>query len=99
MSFAQTMDRRSVALLAVGHFTDDINQSFLPALLPMLVAVQHLSYAVAATLVLAQAISSSVVQPLIGYMADKRPLPWIAGLGLLFQEYGADFSCALAQLR
>jgi FSR family fosmidomycin resistance protein-like MFS transporter len=88
MSFAQTMDRRSVALLAVGHFTDDINQSFLPALLPMLVAVQHLSYAVAATLVLAQAISSSVVQPLIGYMADKRPLPWIAGLGLLFAGGG-----------
>jgi len=85
---AQTMDRRSVALLAVGHFTDDINQSFLPALLPMLVAVQHLSYAVAATLVLAQGISSSVVQPAIGYIADKRPLPWIAGLGLLFAGGG-----------
>jgi FSR family fosmidomycin resistance protein-like MFS transporter len=87
-STAQAMDRRSVVLLAVGHFTDDINQSFLPALLPLLVAAQHLSYAVAATLVLAQGISSSVVQPVIGYIADKRPLPWIAGLGLVFAGGG-----------
>jgi FSR family fosmidomycin resistance protein-like MFS transporter len=77
------MDRRAIGLLALGHFADDINQSFLPGLLPLLVVARHLSYQAAATLVLAQAISSSFVQPLIGYLADKRPMPWLAGLGLL----------------
>ncbi len=60
------MDRRAIALLALGHVSDDINQSFLPALLPLLVLERHLSYQAAATLVLAQAISSSFVQPAIG---------------------------------
>ena len=75
-------------MLALGHFADDINQSFLPALLPLLVLERHLTYQAAATLVLAQAISSSFVQPLIGYLADKRPMPWLAGLGLLLAGLG-----------
>jgi FSR family fosmidomycin resistance protein-like MFS transporter len=82
------MDRRAIGLLALGHFADDINQSFLPGLLPLLVVARHLSYQAAATLVLAQAISSSFVQPLIGYLADKRPMPWLAGLGLLLAGLG-----------
>ena len=82
------MDVRAIGLLALGHFTDDYNQSFLPGLLPLLVVSRHLTYEAAATLVLAQAISSSVVQPAIGYLADKRPMPWLAGLGLLLAGAG-----------
>jgi FSR family fosmidomycin resistance protein-like MFS transporter len=82
------MDRRAIFLLALGHFADDINQSFLPGLLPLLVISRHLSYQAAGTLVLGQAISSSFVQPLIGYLADKRPMPWLAGLGLLLAGLG-----------
>jgi FSR family fosmidomycin resistance protein-like MFS transporter len=81
-------DRRALLLLALGHLADDVNQSFLPALLPLLVVQRHLSYQAAATLVLAQAISSSVVQPAIGFIADKYPMPWIAGLGLLLAGFG-----------
>lgn len=81
-------DRRALLLLAVGHLADDVNQSFLPALLPLLVVQRHLSCQAAATLVLAQAISSSVVQPAIGFIADKYPMPWIAGVGLLLAGFG-----------
>ena len=81
-------DRRALLLLAFGHLADDINQSFLPAMLPLLVLQRHLSYQAAATLVLAQAISSSVIQPAIGFIADKYPMPWIAGVGLLFAGLG-----------
>jgi FSR family fosmidomycin resistance protein-like MFS transporter len=100
------IDRRAISLLALGHLADDVNQSFLPALLPLLVLERHLSYQAAATLVLAQAISSSVVQPAIGFIADKYPMPWIAGLGLLLAgggiaaigfmpTYALIFVCAL----
>jgi FSR family fosmidomycin resistance protein-like MFS transporter len=82
------IDRRAISLLALGHLADDVNQSFLPALLPLLVLERHLTYQAAATLVLAQAISSSVVQPAIGFIADKHPMPWIAGLGLLLAGFG-----------
>jgi FSR family fosmidomycin resistance protein-like MFS transporter len=100
------MDRRAISLLALAHITDDVNQSFLPALLPLLVAERHLTYAAAATLVLGQAMSSSVVQPAIGYLADKRPMPWLVGLGLILAgggiagigfmpSYALIFACAL----
>jgi FSR family fosmidomycin resistance protein-like MFS transporter len=82
------VDRRAITLLAFGHLADDVNQSFLPALLPLLVLERHLTYQAAATLVLAQAISSSVVQPAIGFIADKYPMPWIAGLGMLLAGLG-----------
>ncbi len=77
-----------MGLLAFGHVTDDINQSFIPAMLPFLIVSLHLTYAAAGTLVLAQAISSSVIQPAIGNLADKRPLPWLIGLGLLLAGGG-----------
>jgi FSR family fosmidomycin resistance protein-like MFS transporter len=100
------IDVRAIALLALGHTSDDINQSFLPALLPLLVAQRHLTFAAAASLVLAQAISSSFVQPAIGYLADTRPMPWLAGVGLLLAgggiaaigfmpTYALIFVCAL----
>ena len=82
------MDRRAIGLLALGHFADDINQSFLPGLLPLLVISRHLSYEAAGTIVLAQAFSSSFIQPLIGYIADKRPMPWLAGVGMLLAGLG-----------
>jgi len=82
------MDRRAMGLLAFGHLTDDINQSFIPAMLPFRIVSLHLTYAAAGTLVLAQAISSSVIQPAIGNLADKRPLPWLIAVGLLLAGGG-----------
>ena len=100
------IDVRAISLLALGHVSDDVNQSFLPALLPLLVAQRHLTFVAAASLVLAQAISSSVVQPAIGFLADTRPMPWLAGVGLLLAgggiaaigfmpTYALIFCCAL----
>jgi len=100
------LDVRAISLLGVGHVSDDLNQSFLPALLPLLVLSRHLTFEAAAALVFAQAISSSFVQPAIGYLADARPMPWLAGAGLLLAgggiaaigfmpTYALIFVCAL----
>lgn len=82
------LDVRSMALLASAHLADDCNQSFIPALLPYLIAHWQISHATAASLVLCQAISSSVVQPAIGHLADRRSMPWLIPLGLLFAGGG-----------
>jgi FSR family fosmidomycin resistance protein-like MFS transporter len=82
------MDIRGMTLLALGHVTDDINQSFIVAVLPYLIITLHLSYQSAATLVLGQAISSSVIQPAVGLLADKRALPWLIPVGLLLAGGG-----------
>jgi FSR family fosmidomycin resistance protein-like MFS transporter len=77
-----------MALLATAHVSDDLNQSFIPALLPYLIIWRGISHTEAGTLVLAQAIASSVLQPVIGYVADRRQMPWLIGVGLMLAGCG-----------
>ncbi len=85
---AAEADYKSIALLSACHFSDDINQGVVPAMLPFLIAAYHLSYAAAAGLVLAQTLFSSVAQPLFGLLADRRPSPWLIPVGLSFAGIG-----------
>ena len=78
---AAGVDRRAMAVLSTGHMFTDIAQGSIPALLPFLIADRHISIAAASALVLAATISSSVVQPLFGYLSDRVSLPWLMPLG------------------
>jgi FSR family fosmidomycin resistance protein-like MFS transporter len=71
-----------------GHIFTDINQGALPALLPFLISAYHLSYTLAASLVLASGIVSSVVQPLFGWLGDRVDRPWLMSLGVLLAGSG-----------
>ena len=75
-------------LLATAHVADDVNQSFIPALLPYLILDRHLTHETAGAIVFCQAISSSVVQPAIGHLADRRSMPWLIAVGLLLAGGG-----------
>jgi FSR family fosmidomycin resistance protein-like MFS transporter len=70
-----------MTVLSAGHVFTDIAQGSIPALLPFLITRDHLSYAAASALVLAATISSSVIQPLFGYVSDRLSLPWLMPLG------------------
>jgi FSR family fosmidomycin resistance protein-like MFS transporter len=78
---AHGVDRRAMATLSAGHLFTDVAQGSVPALLPFLIAQDHLSYAAASALVLAATISSSVIQPVFGHLSDRRSLPWLMPLG------------------
>ncbi len=78
---AAGVDRRAMAVLSLGHMFTDIAQGSIPALLPFLIAKDHLSYAAASALVLAATISSSIIQPLFGHVSDRLSLPWLMPLG------------------
>jgi len=77
------MAHRTIALLSLGHLVTDINQGALPALLPFLIAEYHLSYAAAGFLIFACNITSTVVQPLFGHLADRRSSPWLLPAGIV----------------
>jgi FSR family fosmidomycin resistance protein-like MFS transporter len=51
-------------------------------------ASHNMSYAAAASLVFAANVSSSIIQPLFGYFADKIAVPWIMPLGILLAGAG-----------
>jgi FSR family fosmidomycin resistance protein-like MFS transporter len=66
----------------------DIVQGALPAMLPFLKERFDLSYAVTGTLLMAAHLTSSVVQPLFGYLTDRRPFPILLPLGCAISGVG-----------
>jgi MFS transporter, FSR family, fosmidomycin resistance protein len=81
-------DRRSISILSIAHLVNDSNQSAIPAILPWLVAHHGLSLAQAALLVLAMNLSSSVVQPLFGYLSDRTSLVWLIPAAIFLGCFG-----------
>src|SRR3954451_4103111 len=86
------VDRRGMAVLAGGHALADTCQGAVPAMLPFLIAEHHYSYAAASALVLAATVSSSVIQPVFGYYADRRSLAWLMPIGLLVAVVGVGLA-------
>lgn len=82
------MSQRTVVLLSLGHLVTDINQGALPALLPFLIAEHHLSYTAAGFLIFACNIASTVVQPIFGHLADRRPNAWLLPAGIVLAGAG-----------
>lgn len=77
-------DKRILLSLTAGHLFDDIYVNTLPPLIPVLVSDLSLSFSKAGLLVTLFTISSSVGQPMFGYVTDKYRLKWISAVGLMW---------------
>ena len=82
------MKMKYLLLLSAGHFFVDLNQGALPAMLPFLIAAGGLTYAQAGGLSFAAAITSSVTQPIFGFLADKMSKIWLLPFGVLLAGCG-----------
>jgi FSR family fosmidomycin resistance protein-like MFS transporter len=79
---------RLLGLLALGHLVVDTNQGALPALLPFLKASFGLSYTAAGTVLLVANVTSSVVQPVFGYLSDRMARRWLLPWALVLASAG-----------
>lgn len=77
-----------ILALAVGHLVTDLQAGALPIVLPHLKELFTLSYSQLAAIVLTQNITSSVIQPVFGYITDKRSMPVLLPFALLWQVRG-----------
>jgi FSR family fosmidomycin resistance protein-like MFS transporter len=84
-------DIRLLSFLALGHMVIDINQGSFPVILPFLKDALNLSYAATGLIVLAANITSSLIQPLFGYLADKTARRWLLPISVLFSAVGLGF--------
>ncbi|WP_175498377.1 MFS transporter [Desulfuromusa kysingii] len=75
-------------LLSLSHLANDINQGALPALLPFLIVKHTLSYSAAAGIMFAFTITSTVIQPLLGHLADRFNNSWLIPSGLIMAGGG-----------
>ncbi len=88
METIKKTDYQGLALLCLGHMVTDLNTSALPALLPFLKETLGLSYAMAGTIILFSNMTSSVIQPAFGYLADRQSLRWFLPLGCFCAALG-----------
>ncbi len=72
-------DPRGVALMAWAHFAHDLYPSFLGVLVPAVQAKLGVSLALASAMVPAQQLPS-IVQPFLGYIADRTSRRWFVVL-------------------
>jgi MFS transporter, FSR family, fosmidomycin resistance protein len=82
------IEPRSMVALSGGHFAVDFASGSVPALIPFLTDRFHLSYTLAAVLLLAATVSSSLVQPLFGLWSDRRGALWLVPAGAALAAVG-----------
>jgi MFS transporter, FSR family, fosmidomycin resistance protein len=78
----ERIDVRAMTALSSGHLAVDFAGGALFVLIPYLHDKFHLSYTLAAVLVLCSAISGSIVQPLFGLWSDRRGAIWLIPVGV-----------------
>ena len=77
-------------ILAIGfcHMLNDMMQSLLPAIYPSLKASFGLSFGQIGMVTLVYQVTASILQPLVGVYADRRPTPMALPGGTLFSLAG-----------
>ncbi|TDR89911.1 MFS transporter [Enterovirga rhinocerotis] len=69
--------------LSVAHLLNDLIQSMIPAIYPLIKDAYALDFTKIGLITLAFQVTSSLLQPLLGYVTDKHPWPYamVAGMG------------------
>ena len=78
-------DTSFTVLFAIGfcHLLNDMMQALLPAIYPTLKAQFHLNFAQIGLVTLAFQCTASLFQPVVGYFADLKPMPYSLALGMV----------------
>ncbi|RDI59108.1 MFS transporter [Microvirga subterranea] len=77
-----------LAAISISHLLNDLIQSLLPAIYPILKTNFHLDFGQIGLLTLTFQITASLLQPLVGYATDKKPQPFSLVVGMGFTLVG-----------
>jgi len=77
-----------IAAISFSHMLNDMMQSVLLAIYPMLKLGLHLSFGQIGLITLVYQLTASLLQPLIGLYADRRPMPYSLAVGMGFTLFG-----------
>ncbi len=89
--------------VSVAHLLNDIMTHVIPAMLTLLQNAFQLSYTQLGAIVMVNMISTSFIQPVFGYISDRKPIFWLmsagtltAGLGLVLLAVAPSYLWVLA---
>jgi FSR family fosmidomycin resistance protein-like MFS transporter len=70
------------------HMLNDMMQSLLPSIYPILKSDFNLTFTQIGLITLVYQITASLLQPVVGYVADRRSMPWSLSTGMGFTFSG-----------
>ncbi|HEX2916906.1 MAG TPA: MFS transporter [Edaphobacter sp.] len=79
---------RVLAAISFCHLLNDMVQSLLPSIYPILKSSFHLDFTHLGLLTLTYQVVASLLQPLIGQFTDSRPKPYALPVGMTFTLIG-----------
>lgn len=77
-----------LVIISVSHFLNDMIQSVVPSIYPMLKSNFGLSFAQIGLITLVFQMTSSILQPFTGLYADRHPHPYSLSVGMCFTLAG-----------
>lgn len=77
-----------LSMLAVCHMLNDMLQSIISAVYPLLKDSLLLNFTQIGLITLVFQLSSSIFQPVVGLITDKRPQPYSLPIGMAFSMIG-----------
>jgi FSR family fosmidomycin resistance protein-like MFS transporter len=74
--------------ISVCHLLNDLMQSVIPAVYPILKSAYRLDFGQIGLITFANTVTASLLQPLVGYFTDLRPRPYSLAVGMGFTLTG-----------
>jgi len=77
-----------ILILSLSHLSIDVTGSALPAMMPFLRNTLHLSYTAVGAVIMVSNMTSSIIQPLFGYLSDKMEMKWLLPVSVILTYLG-----------
>ncbi len=77
-----------LVMVSLGHLLNDMFQAVIPAIYPLLKEALELSFIQIGAITLTNQLTSSLLQPLVGYFSDRHPRPYALAFGMCFTLAG-----------
>jgi FSR family fosmidomycin resistance protein-like MFS transporter len=84
----ETVAFRILAALSFSHLLNDMMQSVIPAVYPILKTAYRLDFGQIGLITLTSQMTASLLQPVVGLYTDHRPLPYSLATGMGFTLTG-----------
>ena len=85
------MNLKIILILSLSHLITDLTGSALPAMMPFLKNTLQLSYTAVGAVIMVSNMTSSIIQPLFGYLSDKMELKWFLPVSVILTCVGFSF--------
>jgi FSR family fosmidomycin resistance protein-like MFS transporter len=77
-----------LAAISFCHFLNDVMQSLIPAIYPLLKVSYHLDFGQIGLITLTSQLTASLLQPVVGLYTDRHPQPYSLAAGMAFTLTG-----------